>query len=117
MLRQVRSISAGATKKKKIISRITRKLLMKKEASPTQLQVLEPPVEYLQEDESTATDTRLPPEVAYMLKSIRSDFLQRSNWHISVRILTILVYVVVGFSEFLKNQCFWSCVSIWRLCV
>jgi len=39
MLRKVKSISAGANKKKKIISKITRKLLMKKEATPTQLQV------------------------------------------------------------------------------
>lgn len=71
MLRKVRSISAGAGKRKRIISKLTRKLLMKKENSPTQLQVLEPPAEYLQEDEGATADQRLPPEVSYMLKSIR----------------------------------------------
>ncbi|CAG7837535.1 unnamed protein product [Allacma fusca] len=72
MLRKVRSISAATGKKKKMISKLTKKFLqMKKDHLPTQLHVLEPAAEYLQEDVSNVPDQRLPPEVAYMLQSIR----------------------------------------------
>lgn len=72
MLRKVKNISAGANKRKKIISRITKKLLhLKKDEKPTQLHVLEPAAEYLQEDVTNKADKLLPPEVTYMLKSIR----------------------------------------------
>jgi len=39
-------------------------------------QVLEPAAEYLQEDVSNKADQRLPPEVTYMLKSIRYSFVR-----------------------------------------
>jgi hypothetical protein len=72
VLRQVKNISAGANKRKKIISKFTKNILkMKKDAPPPRLQVLEPAAEYLQEDVSNKADQRLPPEVAHMLKSIR----------------------------------------------
>lgn len=72
VLKNVRNIqSAGANKRKRIISKLTKKLLNKKDNLPAQLQVLEPPAEYLQEDDRTITDQRLPPEVSYMLQSIR----------------------------------------------
>ncbi|ODN06433.1 Neuropathy target esterase sws, partial [Orchesella cincta] len=72
MLRKVKNISAGANKRKKIISKITKKLLqIKKDAPPPQLHVLEPAAEYLQEDVSNKGDKLLPPEVTYMLQSIR----------------------------------------------
>uniref|UniRef100_A0A1B6E580 Neuropathy target esterase sws n=1 Tax=Clastoptera arizonana TaxID=38151 RepID=A0A1B6E580_9HEMI len=75
MLRKVKSISGqvhGAQgKKRKLVMKIARKLLrLKKDPTPQQLKVLEPPVEYLQEDVSK-DDGKVPPDAFYMLQSIR----------------------------------------------
>lgn len=72
MLRKVKNISASTNKRKKIISRLTKKLLpLRSNEKPPQLHVLEPAAEYLQEDVSNKGDKLLPPEVTYMLQSIR----------------------------------------------
>ncbi|XP_035706024.1 neuropathy target esterase sws-like isoform X1 [Folsomia candida] len=72
VLRQVTS-AAGSNRRKKIITKITKKLLkLKTDTPPTRLHVLEPAAEYLQEEIGyNKADQRLPPEVTYMLKSIR----------------------------------------------
>ena len=57
-------------KKRKLVMKLARRLLQKRDL-PQQLKVLEPPVEYLQEDVSDSVDTRLPTEVVYMLKNFR----------------------------------------------
>ncbi|XP_071442905.1 neuropathy target esterase sws isoform X1 [Hetaerina americana] len=76
MLRKVKSISGqvrgGQGKKRKLVMKFARKLLqLKKESTPVQLQVLEPPDEYLQEDTTGKDDNRVPPDALYMLQSIR----------------------------------------------
>ncbi|XP_075226516.1 patatin like phospholipase domain containing sws isoform X3 [Lycorma delicatula] len=75
MLRKVKSISGqvhgGQGKKRKLVMKFARKLLqLKKESTPQQLKVLEPPAEFLQED-ITNLDERVPPDAFYMLQSIR----------------------------------------------
>ncbi|XP_077298404.1 patatin like phospholipase domain containing sws isoform X3 [Arctopsyche grandis] len=71
MLRKVKSISgAGQGRKRRAVMRFARRLLqLKKEQAPTQLKVLEPPAEYLEEDISN--DERMPSDALYMLHSIR----------------------------------------------
>jgi len=76
MLRKVKTFSSSANKRKRILSKITKKLLHLKntgtDAKPSlQLHVLEPAAEYLQEDVTNKGDKYLPPEVTYMLQSIR----------------------------------------------
>lgn len=76
MLRKVKSISGqvhGAQgKKRKLVMKFARRLLqLRKETTPQQLKVLEPPAEYLQEDVSSKDDQRVPPDAFYMLQSIR----------------------------------------------
>ncbi|XP_021934174.1 neuropathy target esterase sws isoform X6 [Zootermopsis nevadensis] len=76
MLRKVKSISVqvhgGQGKKRKIMMRFARRLLqIKKDSTPVQLTVLEPPAEYLEEDITSKDDQRVPPDALYMLQSIR----------------------------------------------
>lgn len=82
MLRKVKSISGqvrGAQgKKRKLVMRFARRLLqLKKDSTPVQLKVLEPPAEYLEEDVTSKDDRRVPPDALYMLQSIRyyTDYL------------------------------------------
>ncbi|CAG2063063.1 unnamed protein product [Timema podura] len=75
MLRKVKSISGqvhgGQGKKRRMVMKFARRLLqLKKDTTPMQLKVLEPPAEYLQEDISS-DDQRVPPDALYMLQSIR----------------------------------------------
>lgn len=58
-------------KKRKLVMKLARRLLPRREHMPQQLKVVEPPVEYLQEDVSESIDQRLPPEVVYMLQNMR----------------------------------------------
>ncbi len=58
-------------RKRKLVMKLARRLLQRRENMPQQLKVVEPPVEYLQEDLSESLDQRLPPEVVYMLQNIR----------------------------------------------
>ncbi|CAH0558713.1 unnamed protein product [Brassicogethes aeneus] len=75
MIRKVKNISgqvrnSGQGKKRKMVMKFARRLLqLKKENETEQLKVLEPPVEYLQED--MLSDERMPPDALYMLQSIR----------------------------------------------
>ena len=62
--------NSGSGRKRKTVMKFVRKLLqLKKDAIPLQLQVLEPPAEYL--EESLNVDERLPPDALYLLQSIR----------------------------------------------
>ncbi|GLG97715.1 Neuropathy target esterase sws [Gryllus bimaculatus] len=75
MLRKVKSISGqvhgGQGKKRRLVMRFARRLLqLKKDSTPMQLKVLEPPAEYL-EEETSKDDQRVPPDALYMLQSIR----------------------------------------------
>ncbi|XKL67411.1 hypothetical protein PGB90_002902 [Kerria lacca] len=75
MLRKVKSISGqvrgGQGKKRKLMLKFAHKLLrMRRDAMPQQLKVMEPPLEYLQED-LTRLDERVPADALYMLQSIR----------------------------------------------
>ncbi|XP_049821683.1 neuropathy target esterase sws isoform X3 [Aethina tumida] len=75
MIRKVKNISgqvrnSGQGRKRKMVMKFARRLLqLKKENDTEQLKVLEPPVEYLQED--MLSDDRMPPDALYMLQSIR----------------------------------------------
>ncbi|KAL1505383.1 hypothetical protein ABEB36_004962 [Hypothenemus hampei] len=74
MMRKVKNISgqvrnSGQGRKRKLVMKFARRLLAMKKEEQEQLKVLEPPVEYLQED--TLNDDRMPPDVLYMLQSIR----------------------------------------------
>ncbi|XP_026288620.1 neuropathy target esterase sws isoform X3 [Frankliniella occidentalis] len=76
MLRKVKNISGqvhgGQGKKRRLVMKFARRLLqLKKDTTPMQLKVLEPPNEYLEEDASRADDKRVPPDALYMLQSIR----------------------------------------------
>ncbi|CAG0883270.1 unnamed protein product [Darwinula stevensoni] len=78
MLRKVKNFSGtvGAIPKgrrKQIVVKMAKQLLrLKKESHmPPQLTVLEPPDAYLEADSTTNKDDWLPPEVLYMLRSIR----------------------------------------------
>ncbi|KAL0276282.1 UNVERIFIED_CONTAM: hypothetical protein PYX00_003887 [Menopon gallinae] len=74
MLRKVKSISGQVhqTKKRKLVMRFARRLLqLRKDTSSTQLQVLEPPAEYLEEDITSKYDQGLPPDALYLLQSLR----------------------------------------------
>ena len=73
---KVKSISGQVRgppgKKRKLVMKLARRLLqLRRDNMPQQLKVIEPPVEYLQEDVSDSLDQRLPPEVLYMLQNIR----------------------------------------------
>ncbi|XP_066141369.1 neuropathy target esterase sws isoform X4 [Euwallacea fornicatus] len=74
MIRKVKNISgqvrnSGQGRKRKMVMKFARQLLAMKKEEQEQLKVLEPPVEYLQED--TLSDDRMPTDVLYMLQSIR----------------------------------------------
>lgn len=82
MLRKVTSVKEQVKKisgqvrgppgrKRKLVMKLARRLLHHHEQMPQQLKVVEPPVEYLQEDVSEFHDQRLPPEVVYMLQNMR----------------------------------------------
>ncbi len=58
-------------KKRKLVMKLARRLLTRREHMPQQLKNVEPPMEYLQEDISESIDQRLPPEVVYMLQNMR----------------------------------------------
>lgn len=73
---QVKNISGqvhgGQGKKRRLVMKFARRLLqLKKDTTPMQLKVLEPPSEYLEEDVSSKDDKRVPPDALYMLQSIR----------------------------------------------
>uniref|UniRef100_A0AAR5PSE1 Neuropathy target esterase sws n=1 Tax=Dendroctonus ponderosae TaxID=77166 RepID=A0AAR5PSE1_DENPD len=74
MMRKVKNISgqvrnSGQGRKRKMVMKFARRLLAMKKEDQEQLKVLEPPVEYLQEER--LGDDRMPPDVLYMLQSIR----------------------------------------------
>jgi lysophospholipid hydrolase len=75
MLRKVKNISgqvrnSGQGRKRKMVMKFAQRILqLKKETDTEQLKVLEPPVEYLQEE--MLSDDRMPPDALYMLQSIR----------------------------------------------
>ncbi|XP_030755536.1 neuropathy target esterase sws isoform X3 [Sitophilus oryzae] len=74
MIRKVKNISgqvrnSGQGKKRKLVMKFARRLLQMKKEEQEQLKVLEPPAEYLQEE--SLNDDRMPPDVLYMLQSIR----------------------------------------------
>ncbi|XP_058809810.1 neuropathy target esterase sws isoform X2 [Phymastichus coffea] len=76
MLRKVKSIGGqvpggtGRGQKRRAVMRFARRLLqLKKENTPQQLKVLEPPAEYLEED--VGPGDRVPPDALYILQSIR----------------------------------------------
>ncbi|XP_076258839.1 patatin like phospholipase domain containing sws isoform X2 [Rhynchophorus ferrugineus] len=74
MMRKVKNISghvrnSGQGKKRKMVMKFARRILQMKKEEQEQLKVLEPPAEYLQED--LLSDDRMPPDVFYMLQSIR----------------------------------------------
>ncbi|XP_046669459.1 neuropathy target esterase sws isoform X2 [Homalodisca vitripennis] len=76
IMRKVKSISGQVHgvqgKKRKLVMKFARRLLqMKKDNTPQQLKLLEPPVEYLQEDISSKDEQRVPLDAFYMLQSIR----------------------------------------------
>ncbi|XP_034233651.1 neuropathy target esterase sws isoform X1 [Thrips palmi] len=76
MLRKVKNISGqvhgGQGKKRRLVMKFARRILqLKKDTTPMQLKVLEPPNEYLEEDISSTDDKRVPPDALYMLQSIR----------------------------------------------
>lgn len=65
-------VHGGQGKKRRLVMKFARRLLqLKKDTAPMQLTVLEPPNEYLEEDESSKDDKRVPPDALYMLQSIR----------------------------------------------
>lgn len=76
MLRKVKNISgqvpSGQGRKRRLVMKFARRILqLKKDTTPMQLKVLEPPNEYLEEDISSTDDKRVPPDALYMLQSIR----------------------------------------------
>ncbi|XP_043205686.1 neuropathy target esterase sws-like isoform X1 [Amphibalanus amphitrite] len=76
MLRKVKSVgqyvkSSKNVKKRQLVMKFARNLLQMRKDDQTQLAVLEPPSEYLQEDLRDDSDSSLPREVMYMLRSVR----------------------------------------------
>lgn len=77
MLRKVRMLSSQAVggrtrvKKRQMVVRFAKRLLRLKREQPLTLQVMEPSQAFLEEAISESSEQRLPPEVMYMLKSIR----------------------------------------------
>ncbi|CAG0919167.1 unnamed protein product [Notodromas monacha] len=75
MLRKVKNFSGKmqkASRKRHNMLKLAREILLRRDpGTRTQLKVLEPPESYLEADMSNNLDDRLPPEVVYMLKSIR----------------------------------------------
>ncbi|XP_053691068.1 neuropathy target esterase sws isoform X2 [Sabethes cyaneus] len=72
MLRKVKSISGQAVqgRKRKAVVRFAKRLLhMRRDNDPIQLQVVEPPAEYL--EEAAEGNDKVPPDALYMLQSIR----------------------------------------------
>lgn len=65
-------VHGGQGKKRRLVMKFARRILqLKKDTTPMQLKVLEPPNEYLEEDISSSDDKRVPPDALYMLQSIR----------------------------------------------
>ncbi|XP_047104314.1 neuropathy target esterase sws isoform X3 [Schistocerca piceifrons] len=77
IMRKVKSVASSqdmkGQRRKIAISKFAKQILlqMSKDSTPTQLKVLEPPAEYLEEDVTSKTDKGVPPDVVYMLQSIR----------------------------------------------
>ncbi|KXJ74816.1 hypothetical protein RP20_CCG012875 [Aedes albopictus] len=73
MLRKMKSISgqaySGQGRKRKAVMRFAKRLLMRRDNDPIQLQVVEPPAEYL--EEAAEGNDKVPPDALYMLQSIR----------------------------------------------
>jgi len=63
-------VKAAPGRKRKLVMKLARRLLQKRDL-PQQLKVIEPPAEYLQEDNTDSMDKRLPTEVVYMLQNFR----------------------------------------------
>jgi hypothetical protein len=77
MLRKVKNFSGKvqrAGRKRHNMLKLAREILYLRRdpGQKTQLKVLEPPEAFLEADVSSDLDDRLPPEVIYMLRSIRS---------------------------------------------
>ncbi|XP_054724665.1 neuropathy target esterase sws-like isoform X1 [Uloborus diversus] len=74
MLRQVQMLSSQPgrprVKKRQLVMRFAKRLLRKRE-QPLTLKVMEPSQAFLEEAISENSEQRLPPDVMYMLKSIR----------------------------------------------
>ena len=88
--------------------KLARRLLQRRENQPHQLKVIEPPVEYLQEDISEALDQRLPAEVIYMLQNIR--YILCYMLLLKCFVFTIAFITSSGCST-LKSQFFWNSLS------
>ena len=58
-------------RKRKLVMKLARRLLPRRDHMPQQLKNVEPPAEYLQEDISESIDQRLPPEVVGLLQNMR----------------------------------------------
>ncbi|XP_064458537.1 neuropathy target esterase sws-like isoform X1 [Ornithodoros turicata] len=77
MLRKVNLLTNQATsgrtrlKKRQMVLRFARKFLRLKREQPLTLQVKEPSQAFLEEDYTEQMEKRLPPDVLYMLRSIR----------------------------------------------
>ncbi|GAB0091305.1 neuropathy target esterase sws-like [Sergentomyia squamirostris] len=74
MLRKMKSLSdqaySGQGRKRKAVMRFAKRILLsQKDNMPTQLKVLEPPAEFLEEKHEAGHG--MPPDVLYMLQSIR----------------------------------------------
>lgn len=74
MLRKMKSISGqaygGQGRKRKAVMRFAKRLLhIRRDNDPIQLQVVEPPAEYL--EEAAEGNDKVPPDALYMLQSIR----------------------------------------------
>ncbi|XP_035213193.1 patatin-like phospholipase domain-containing protein 7 [Stegodyphus dumicola] len=76
MLRKVQLLSGQASgrpriKKRQIVLRLAKKILRLRREQPLTLKVMEPSQAFLEEAISEQSEQRLPPDVMYMLKSIR----------------------------------------------
>ncbi|XP_071037589.1 neuropathy target esterase sws [Parasteatoda tepidariorum] len=77
MLRKVQAAATQATgnrprlKKRQLVLKLARKILPLKGEQPLTLKVMEPSQAFLEEAISEQSEQRLPPDVMYMLKSIR----------------------------------------------
>ena len=91
MLRKVKNFSGKvqrAGRKRHNMLKLAREILYLRRdpGQKTQLQVLEPPEAFLEADMSSDLDDRLPPEVIYMLKSIRP--VQRFLFHLKLVLIS-----------------------------
>jgi hypothetical protein len=114
MLRKVGNISAGAGKRKKMISRLTRKLLRRKDQLPAQLQVnylikwrlVRCTISLINATMICRFWNHLQNIYKKMMDlELIKDFLQKSR----------TCYRAFEFLEFLSVLYSWSCANTWRL--